>query len=440
MTKKESSSPIDARVVLPKLHPGQDRVLSDPARYRVVMCGRRWGKTKAGIRWACDGLIAGESVGWFTPTYKYASEPWQEILKRLFPLLLRKDESERRIEFTTGGVFDLWTMDSDDPGRSRKYHRAIIDEAGLQPNLQAIWQQSIRPTLTDYRGRLLALGTPKGRRHGFIQMFAWGEDDLKPAWKSFRAPTIENPYMSPEEIAEAQTELPPEVFDQEYRGIPLDDGVNPFGLDKIAIAFEKGVHAPLGPVVVWGVDLARSVDFTVAVGMDAYRRVVKVERWQDAWFGTKERLKHLLGSTPAVVDATGVGDAIVSDLQGAGMMVTGYIFTAPSKLQLMQRLITAFQSEQLSIPEGVEWLRNELQAFEFEYTASGIRYQAPRGQHDDGVMALALALHGWDRVQGVVPELADPYILFGDDPFVSETASLPHSVGDFTQQLPEGAW
>lgn len=423
-------------VTLHKLHGGQVRVRDCPVRHRVVMCGRRWGKTALGIEQACRRALAEERVGWFAPNYKYAAEAWKEIVERLGPVIARKNEQERWLQLKTGGVIEVWTLDSKDPARGRKYHFVVIDEAGIVPDLLQLYYSAIRPTLTDYRGRALVIGTPKGRRHGFITMFKWGEDPAETRWESFRAPTAENPYIPKDELEEAKNELPPEVFAQEYEGIPMDDGVNPFGIDKINQAFRDYDR---GKVVVWGVDLARAVDYTVVIGLDAARRAVEVQRWQYPWETTKTKLIELLGPIPAVVDATGVGDGIVSDLQGSGLAVTGYIFTQPSKLRLMQRLITAFQLNQLSLPKEEKWLKSELESFEFEYTASGVRYEAPKGEHDDGVMALALALHGWDRVQCVVPEEDDALPIQGTvGYFRGESADSSYVAGSFSSQFPEG--
>jgi hypothetical protein len=412
-------------------------VADHDARYKVVMCGRRFGKTALGIYLICRAGLAGKRAGWFAPSYKYASEAWLEITARLGPIIARKNEQEKRLELKTGGVIEVWTLDSKDPARGRKYHLTVIDEAGIVQDLLQLWQQAIRPTLVDYRGEMLMLGTPKGRRHGFIQLFNRGLNPEEEAWQSFRAPTIDNPYIPEDEIEEARKELPPEVFAQEFEGVPMDDGVNPFGIEKIRSSFKEFEG---GEVVVWGIDLARAVDYTVAIGLDAHRRAVEVHRWQASWADTKERIIELVAKVPAVVDATGVGDAIVSDLQDQGSMVTGYVFTQPSKLRLMQRLITAFQTDQLTLPEDQGWLQAELESFEFEYTASGVRYEAPRGEHDDGVMALALALHGWDRVQAVVPDegpvlrQVDSYAYFVGESGSSESTR----VGDFSSQLPEG--
>jgi hypothetical protein len=428
-------------VRLHKRHPGQAAIASHAARFRVVMCGRRWGKSACGIREVCDVALAGEPAAWFAPSYKIALEAWRELVDRLAPVTSRVSEQDKRIELVTGGIVEVWTLDTPDPARGRKYKLAVIDEAGIVRDLLEVWQAAIRPTLVDLGGRALILGTPKGRRHGFVTLFNRGMTD-DPDWQSFRASTLENPYIPAAEVEIARRELPPEVFAQEFEGIPTDDGANPFGLDAIrrAIGDVRDGLSATQPVV-YGVDLARSLDFTVVCGLDAYRRVVSLERWQSPWAVTKAKVQALVGQTPIVADATGVGDAIVSDLQAMGVDVTPHVFTQPSKLRLMQRLVAAFQGNELTIPDG--WLISELESFEFQYTATGVRYEAPPGLHDDGVMALGLALYGWDRVQGVPPEAPPGLRHVADDPNISyeaESARLAGTpVGDFVAQLP-GGW
>lgn len=421
-------------VVLPKLHPGQAKVRDSSARFKTVMCGRRWGKTVMGLRTAADSALKGGQVGWFVPGYKYATEVWRELLKRLGPVIKSKNEQERRMELLTGGVIEVWTFDSDDPARGRDYDEAIIDEAGLIPNLIPVFNEAIRPTLVDRRGRALFLGTPKGRRHGFVQMFNRGLRDEDTDWASFRASTLENPHIPKDEVESARKELPPEVFAQEFEGIPTDDGANPFGLEAIRSCV---VPMSTNPPVIFGVDVARAMDWTVVVGLDAWQQVCVLERWQAPWAVTKQRIKEMVGMTPVVGDATGVGDAIMADLQQMGVLVTPYVFTQPSKLRLMQRLIAAFQAQSLHHPGG--WLQAELESFEFTYTNTGVRYEAPPGLHDDGVMALSLALYGWDRVQGVAPEAAPTGpLLVPDDPHVRDDHGEGMVVGAFRSQLPSG--
>jgi hypothetical protein len=419
-------------ITLHRLHDGQRRVVDHPARFKVVMCGRRYGKSALGIRWLCDGALAGELCGWFAPNYKYAGDAWRELVSRLAPVTASKNEQERRLELQTGGVIEIWTLDSDDPARGRKYHRVVVDEAGLVADLIALYQASIRPTLVDFAGKALFLGTPKGRRHGFVTLFQRGDGD-DPEWQSFRASTLENPYIPVEEVEAARKELPPEIFKQEFEGIPTDDGASPFGLEAIRKCIKP--LSTLKPVV-FGVDLARSLDYSVVCGVDAYGDVCVLERWQTPWAETKTKIQAMVGDLPIVADSTGVGDGIVADLQGMGVDVTPHYFTQQSKLRLMQRLVAGFQGTTLGIPDG--WLVNELEAFEFSYTATGVKYEAPKGYHDDGVMALALALYGWDRVQGAAPE---PILLpqsVPDDPNVALSGPTYAMAGSMNQ-LP-GEW
>jgi hypothetical protein len=167
-----------------------------------------------------------------------------------------------------------------------------------------------------------------------------------------------------------------------------------------------------------------------------------LDRWQASWAETKAKVKDLVQQVPVVADATGVGDAIVEDLQFMGVLVTPHVFSQSSKLRLMQRLVAALQGNQIRIPDG--WLARELEAFEFTYTQTGVRYEAPPGTHDDGVMALALALYGWDRVQGVAPEAMkapESDTRAQDWRGVTEASYVtPSAAGDFMSQLPYGGF
>ena len=139
--------PETVTVTLATLHPGQRTIADHEARFRVVMCGRRFGKSALGIRLACDAALAGQPVGWFSPSYKLALEAWRELLERLAPITSRVSEQDKRLELVTGGVVEVWTLDTPDPARGRKYALVVLDEAGIAKDLTAVWQAAIRPTL-----------------------------------------------------------------------------------------------------------------------------------------------------------------------------------------------------------------------------------------------------------------------------------------------------
>lgn len=378
---------LDVRIDDP--HPGQWQVYNGRARFNVLECGRRFGKTKLGLYVNANAICDGQPCAWFAPTYKYIPEVWREAVRILRPANPAVTVQERRIEIpATGGIWDFWSLDQPDAGRGRKYKRVVIDEAGIIRDLQSAWTEAIRPTLTDLKGDAWFLGTPKGRNY-FHRLFARGENG-EPDWKSWRLPTTANPYIDPAEIEAARRDMPPAAFDQEFMGIPADDGGNPFGLDAIRRNTFLTDTLADGPVVAWGADLAKSQDYTVACGLNAEGDVAALERWQSDWAQTRRRLLDLFGNVPALVDSTGVGDPIVEDMQRERWNVRGFKFTRQSKQQLMEGLASSIQRDELGFPEG--WLVNELESFEFEYSANGVRYSAPEGMHDDGVCALALAV------------------------------------------------
>lgn len=393
----------ELEVVLPELHPGQIRrrkiIKQRGPRFVSTMCGRRWGKSVDGGDWIADGAIDGLTTGWFAPTYKYLIEVWDDLSKRLRPIASRIDKTEKRIELLGGGLIECWTLDDPDAGRSRKYHRIVVDEAGIVRDLKTRWTMALRPTLVDYRGEAWFYGTPKGRSHDFSALHAYAEQSGDVEWYAHRAPTRENPHIPADEIEAARRSMPEGAFLQEFEGIPADDGANPFGLDAIQRCLQ-----PLSDEkpAVWGWDFARAQDWTVGIALDHAGRVCRFERWQQKpWGETKRSVVSMTGQTPSAGDSTGIGDVIVEDLNTLGCPMTPIVFTPKSKQSLMERLRAALHTQQIGFPDGL--IRAELETFGYEYTAHGVRYTAPDGLHDDCVMALALAVYAYDRVQPVLP-------------------------------------
>src|SRR5688500_4881102 len=118
-------------ITLPRPHPGQARVLQESSRFNAVACGRRWGKTKLGINRLVGPALEGRPVGWYSPTYKMLAEVWRETREVLRPATQRVAAQEHRLELITGGVVDMWSLDSADSSRGRKYARVVVDEAAM---------------------------------------------------------------------------------------------------------------------------------------------------------------------------------------------------------------------------------------------------------------------------------------------------------------------
>jgi phage FluMu gp28-like protein len=366
------------RIELPTPHINQQKILQADRRFIVVMCGRRFGKSELSQILIIKEALKGGSVAYVTPTYGLA----QVFFERLAKVLPFKNNiSKLKIYCPNEGSIEFFTGERLDNLRGRKFHLVIIDEAAFISDLEDGWNNSIRPTLTDYEGRAVFLSTPRGKNFFYSLFMKQGEND----WQSFKFSTYDNPHINPREIDEARIQLPEVVFNQEYLADPAENSANPFGN-----AFIKRCIKPISaqPIVCYGIDLAKSVDFTVIVGLDNAGNVAYFDRFQLDWHNTKETIKRL-PPAPIIVDSTGVGDPILEDLLREGVNIEGLKFTSQSKQQLMEGLASAIQQSRIGFPEGV--IVDELDVFEYQFTANGVRYSAPSGFHDDCVMALALA-------------------------------------------------
>lgn len=366
------------RIELPNPHENQQKILDSKARFRVVMAGRRFGKSELSQIEIIINALKGNSVAYITPTYSLAKVFFDQLAKAL---PFESNRSELSIKFPNGGSVHFFTGERLDNLRGRKFHLVVIDEASFIPDLENGWLNSIRPTLTDYKGRALFISTPRGKNFFYSLFLKNGETD----WEAFKFTTYDNPYIDKTEIDDARTQLPEVVFEQEYMANPAENAANPFGSSYIKqCTFPLSNDVP----IVYGIDLAKSVDYTVIIGLDKNGSVAHFERFQKDWRQTKQVINNL-PKIPILIDSTGAGDPIFEDLQRDGALVTGFKFSSTSKQQLMEGLASAIQQRKITFPEG--HITNELEIFEYNYTAQGVKYSAPQGFHDDCVMALALA-------------------------------------------------
>jgi len=369
-------------IEIPELHPNQQSILDNQSRFRVVMCGRRFGKSElAQIEMIYEG-IKGNAIGYITPTYQLAKTFFAKLAK-ILPF--ENNKSDLIINFPNGGSIRFFTGERLDNLRGRKFHFVVVDEASFIPDLESGWLNSIRPTLTDYKGRALFLSTPKGKNY-FYSLYLKGlsgETD----WHSFKFTTYDNPYIDKHEIDDAKIQLPEKVFEQEYMANAMENASNPFGTEHINKCIKDISNKP---VKYYGIDLAKSVDWSVIIGLDEDGCVCYFNRFQKDWKQTKETILTLDTTIPILIDSTGVGDAITEDLQNYFSNMEGFKYTSTSKQQLMELLSSSIHKGEVCFPDGI--IKEELEIFEYQFTSTGVRYNAPQGFHDDCVNALALAV------------------------------------------------
>lgn len=381
-------------------------VIREARRFNVVNCGRRFGKSTLGLNRIADPTTLTYPMAWFAPSYKLMIEIWREALMLLRPIIRRKNQQERRIEFVTGGLLEFWSLDNPDAARGRRYKRLIVDEAALVRNLVDVWNLALRATLVDFAGDAYFLSTPKGR-NGFWQLWQWGQDPAVTEWRSWQMPTGTNPKIRPAEIEAMRLGMPERVFAQEIEARFLEDAGSVFRrVVDAATAVALDGPANNGNYVM-GVDFARSSDFTVLTVVDLYtHELVYLDRFNQIDYAVQvgrlracyERFRpHVI-----IAEQNSMGGPLVETLQQQGLPVQGFVTTNATKVQIVDSLALAFERGDIRIlPDPV--LIGELQAFEMDRLPSGlIRYGAPTGQHDDCVMSLALA---WSGVYDAQPLL-----------------------------------
>lgn len=370
-------------LVLKKPHPAQREVLECTSRFRVMMCGRRFGKSLISQNISVEEGVQRKHIAYLTPTYQLGKIFFQEIIKMLPVEIYRKNETDLVINFITGGSIRFFTGEKLDAMRGLKFHLVIIDEASYIANLKDGWENSIRPTLTDYKGRCIFLSTPKGKNFFYSLFLKSGEPD----WQSFKFTTYDNPYIDRDEIDAAKMQLPTAVFEQEYMANPMENAANPFGSDHIAACCKPKSNEL---TEYYGIDLAKSVDWTVIIGLDGNGNVSEFYRFQKDWMQTKQEIISICDKNiPIMIDSSGVGDPITEDLQKHFNAMYGFKYSSHSKQQLMEGLASSIHKGEISYPDG--YIKDELDIFEYVFTPTGVKYSAPVGFHDDCVNALALA-------------------------------------------------
>lgn len=381
---------------LKELYPLQQAIVNHAARFKVVVLGRRSGKTEmAKDVLTINGLEVPLTYAYFAPTYKMLREVWDSLKTLCYPITAHINEQEKRLELVTGAKIDFWSLDSPDGARGRAYKGVIIDEAAMIPQLEYAWNEVIMPTLADYQGWAYFLSTPKGRNF-FWQLYLKGIDPLQTDWMAWQNPTSVNPFIPASEIELARQSLPERSFKQEYEADFIDDAGAVFR--NIGACFGK--EEPTGGEYVFGVDWGRHNDYTVLTVMDRpSRRVVDIDRFnQIGWQLQRGRLRALAVKwQPSLImaETNSIGEPNIEELQREGLPVQGFTTTAPSKADIVNDLALAFEQQDITIHDNLALgalLRGELESYELERLPSGtFRYNAPPGMHDDMVVSLMLA-------------------------------------------------
>lgn len=397
---------------LPPLASYQRDIIFAPEQSVAIEATTKAGKTIGCLYWllsmAANGAGLNREYWWVAPIYEQAGIAFRRLKTMLTQadpqgLIWKHNDSERFVTLANSAVIRFKSADKPDGLYGEDVYAAVIDEASRCK--EEAWH-AVRSTLTATNGKVRIIGNVRGRKNWAYALSRRVESGQLVGWRYGRitaADAVKAGIITAEQVDAARRELPDHIFRELYEAIPSDDGGNPFGLQHIAACI---CDLSPAPPEAFGVDLAKSVDWTVVVGLDANRRPCVFERWQHVpWQQTVDRILSIIGHHPALVDSTGVGDPIVETLQRSAPNVEGFKFTSLSKQQLMEGLSLSIQKHEVGILEGA--MRIECESFEFEQTRTGVRYQASEGMHDDCVVGLGLAVQKMRTTTPFVFSFAD---------------------------------
>ena len=193
----------------------QSRVAVSKARFRVLVAGRRTGKSFLSrfLLWHSASRKANRKCWYIAPTYRMARQiMWRDLKAMINPkLIAKKDETDLRIELVNGSLIALRGADNPDSLRGVGLDFAVLDETqDMNPEL---WEAVLRPALADTQGKAVFCGTPKGF-NWFYDLYNISASEEN--WESFRFKTIEGGRVPADEIEQARRAMDSRLFAQEF--------------------------------------------------------------------------------------------------------------------------------------------------------------------------------------------------------------------------------
>ena len=211
-------------VTRPRPTAAQLRVLKDPTRFQCVVASRRFGKSYLASMKALEVCVnqPGANVLIATETLGQTKRVYWKVLEKMIPEEWLKpnapNKSEMTFEFINGSTIYLSSAEQGERIRGMSLTYIVADEFAKWLYQEDILIRALMPSLSDQRGRMLVIGTPRGRGDLFHQMFEQGqsESDKDAHWTSWAFDWKHSYNLDEEEISIMRSSMDPIGFAQEY--------------------------------------------------------------------------------------------------------------------------------------------------------------------------------------------------------------------------------
>lgn len=242
-----------------KLNKVRKNILTDQSRFKVIVAGRRWGKTVLSLMYLLkDEFNQGERRWFITPTYRQGKMIVFPVLRQMFQGFVgaKINESEMSVMFDNGAELAVKGADNEHNLRGVELTKCVMDEmAYIKPH---VWEEIIYPMLATTRGSVLFIGTPSGYDIMY-DLYSRGQSESD--WRSWQFTTLQGGFVPAEEIERAKRTMDPVRFRQEFEASFESTG------NAAAYNFKRETHCvkskELSDYSWWGVDF--NVDYMTAV-------------------------------------------------------------------------------------------------------------------------------------------------------------------------------
>jgi len=377
-------------------HKEQERMINCDSDLKVCCAGRRGGKTFYAAYEATKKILQENQNIWVVaPNYELTKKVIDEVLRNLGKLFGSSGFNYRK---KPTPVVEMKSTGSKIKGKSAENPKSmlgsstdliIVDEAAIID--KEIYDQYLEPTTIDRNGDIILISTPRGQNWFYDKWLNAGEGQ-------FKFTSLDNPNFPKERWEKLKQEKPKKIFAQEYEAKFISSAGSVFrGIDDIV--GDEQCQPEEGVGYIMGVDLGKQNDFSCCVVVDrTTNKVVWIDRFNELSYNLqKKRILNLAekyNNAKIVIDHSGIGDPIVDDLKRHAYVEPLSLHSIKNKQQLIEKLAIYVEQKNIEIPRH-DVLLKELKQYAYNVTSRGYRkYHAPKGKHDDTVIALALAVWG----------------------------------------------
>jgi len=387
----------------------------------LLMAGRRAGKSFAiKCRTLKDSLMEpGHRSLYVTPFGNLADEIFKEMIADKYIMRrVKKIEKApmRKIIFNNGSTITYMMFDDPEKLRGFKFHSVYFDEIQKLESLKGRdnFMNVIFPLVADYGGTISLSGQYRGKNCWWYKMFE--ENKNNPDFRRWECPSWTGWLYH--ELGEADPRIQrmkqimtAAQYGQEVACIPTANQNSAFRPEDIVSCIRgKTSNKEEGHAYVCGCDLGRTVDpsFWVVIDMNTATVVHEEERpLGERHEVGAQRLGTLCkkyGNCECFIDTTGGATG------GKKVDIDSYLKFYRQKLgnlrsvqmqlknknRLIENLILAIENHEISIPKSCTKVIEQLEDYEVKVDNWGnAHYSNGIGEHDDGVVALALAYEGY---------------------------------------------